>query len=181
MKKILAATLLTSMFAVPALAAVPGGYVALDLQNWSATNTGGGGNPGMGLRIGGGYRFTQNIGVEVNYAQSGNSSNFVGGGNYKVDTIQLAAVGTYPINPMFDVFAKLGVSNNKVSFSSPAACSAGATCNKTDLMFGIGAQYNINQQWGVRLMYEDLGKTTKSVPGGDVGVSTISLGGVYAF
>ncbi len=181
MKKILAASLISAMFAAPAMAAVPGGYVALDLQNWSATNTGGAGNPGMGLRVGGGYRFTENWGVEVNYAQSGYSSNFAGGGNYKVSAIQLAATGTYPINPMFDVFAKVGVTNDKLSFSSPAACPAGATCNKTDLMFGVGAQYNINQQWGVRLMWEDLGKATKSLPGGDIGVSTLSLGAVYAF
>ncbi len=179
MKKILAASLISALFAAPAMAAVPGGYVALDLQNWSATNAGILGNPGMGLRIGGGYRFTQNWGVEVNYAQSGNSSSVLGG-SYKVSAFQVAATGTYPVSPEFDVFAKLGVSANSISFNAPFVCATGVTCNKTDLMFGVGAQYNINQQWGVRLMYEDLGKASKGAAS-DLGVSTLSVGAVYAF
>ncbi len=174
MKKILIASLLSALFAAPAFAAVPGGYVALDLQNWSATNTGAFGNPGVGLRIGGGYRFTENWGVEANYAQSGKSSSVLGA-DYKFTALQLAATGTYPINPQFDVYAKLGVSANKFDLT-------GASNNsKTSLLYGVGGQYNINQQWGVRLEYENLGDTTNFPAGNQVSASTISIGGVYAF
>ncbi len=177
MKKVLIASLLSALFAAPAFAAVPGPYVALDVQSWSASSTGSLGNPGVGARIGGGYRFTQNWGVEVNYAQSGSSSS-VGGASYKASAFQVAATGTYPINPQFDVFAKLGVSANKISTSGFSLSST----SKTDLLWGIGGQYNINQNWGVRLQYEGLGKGTGSNPGGnDFSLSTVSLGAVYAF
>ena len=175
MKKILAVSLISALFAAPAMAAVPGGYVALDLQNWSTTNNAPFGNPAIGLRIGGGYRFTPNVGVQVNYGQSGASSS-VGGASYKVSALQVAAVGTYAINPMFDVFAKLGVSANKMN-ASGFTCTS---CSKTDLLYGIGGQYNINQQWGVRLQYEGLGKVTNSGTN-DMSASTLSLGAVYAF
>jgi OOP family OmpA-OmpF porin len=172
MKKILVASLLSSLFVMPAFAAAPGGYVAADLQNWSATNTAPFGNPGMGVRIGGGYRFTPNVGVEVDYAQSGSSSAYFGT-TYKVSATQLAVVGIYPINPQFDVFGKVGMSANKVS----PTCTV---CSKTDVMFGVGGQYNINQQVGIRLQYESLGKTTNAGTN-DMTVSTLSLGAVYAF
>ena len=176
MKKIFVASLLmSSMFALPAFAAVPGAYVAADLQNWSATNTAPFGNPGLGLRIGAGYRFTPNVGLEVDYAQSGNSSS-VFGTTYKISATQLAVIGTYPINPDFDIFAKLGMSANKVSLSA-GTCNS---CSKTDVLFGVGGQYNINQQVGIRLQYESLGKATNSGTN-DITASTLSLGVVYAF
>ena len=175
MKKILVASLLSSLFAMPAFAAAPGGYVAADLQNWSATNTAPFGNPGMGVRIGGGYRFTPNVGVEVDYAQSGSSS-AIGGTTYKVSATQLAVVGTYPINSQFDVFGKVGMSANKVSLSA-GTCT---NCSKTDVMFGVGGQYNINQQIGIRLQYESLGKASNTGTN-DTTVSALSLGAVYAF
>lgn len=175
MKKILAVTLLSALFAAPAMAAVPGAYVALDAQSWSTTNNAPFGNPGMGLNIGAGYRFTPNVGVEVDYGQSGSSSSVLGA-SYKVSALQLAAVGTYPINQQFDVFAKVGASANKVT-ASGFTCNS---CSKTDLLYGIGAQYNFNQQVGVRLQYANLGKATNSGTN-DLSASTISLGVVYAF
>lgn len=175
MKKVLIASLLSAMFAAPAFAAAPGPYVALDLQNWSTTNNAPFGNPSVGLRIGGGYRFTENWGVEANYAQSGKSSS-VFGADYKVTAFQVAATGTYPINPQFDVYAKLGVSANKFD-STPSV----ANNTKTSLLYGVGGQYNINQQWGVRLEYANLGDTTNFAGGNQVSASTISIGGVYSF
>ena len=175
MKKILVASLVISLLASPAFAADSGGYVAVDLQNWSTTNNAPMGNPKMGVRIGGGYRFTPNVGVEVDYGQSGSSST-TGGMSYKVSATQLAVVGTYPINPMFDVFGKVGMSANK-------ATTTGTTCNscsKTSVMFGVGGQYNINQQLGVRLQYENLGKVTNS-GSDDLSATTLSLGVVYGF
>jgi OmpA-OmpF porin, OOP family len=175
MKKVLIASVLSAMFATPAFAAAPGPYVAADIQSWSTTNNAPFGNPGIGLRIGGGYRFTQNWGVEANYAQSTASSS-VGGTSYKASAFQLAATGTYPINDQFDVYAKLGASANKVS-ASGYTCS---NCSKTDLLYGVGGQYNIDRNWGVRLEYEGLGKATNAGVN-DMSASTLSLGAVYAF
>lgn len=175
MKKVLIVSLLSTLFAAPAFAAAPGGYVALDVQNWSASNTGALGNPGVGLRIGGGYRFTQNWGLEANYAESSKSSS-VGGADYKFTAFQIAATGTLPINPQFDVYAKLGASANKFD-RSPSVPND----TKTSFMWGIGGQYNIDEQWGVRLEYADIGDATDFPVGSQVSGSTVSLGGVYSF
>ncbi len=175
MKKIAISTLLSALIAAPAMAAVPGAYVALDVQSWSTTNNAPLGNPGTGLRVGAGYRFHPNVGVEVDYAQSGSSST-TGGLSYKTSALQLAAVGTYAINPQFDVLAKAGVSANK----GTASGFTYATSSKTDLLLGVGGQYNITQEWGVRLQYESLGKVATS-GGNDMKASTVSLGVVYAF
>jgi len=175
MKKIILASLLSATFAMPAFAASTGGYVTADLQSLSTTNNNGLGDPGMGFRIGGGYRFTPNVSAEVGLAQSGSSSS-VGGVSYKVAATQVAVVGTYPINSQFDVLGKLGMSANKLTLSG-LTCS---NCSKTSMMYGVGAQYNVNQQMGVRLQYENLGKTTDSGTS-DVEVSALSVGVVYAF
>jgi OOP family OmpA-OmpF porin len=177
MKKVLVASLLSTLIAVPAFAAVPGGYVAADLQSWSTTNNAPFGNPGMGLRIGAGYRFTPNVGVEVDYAQSGSSSSNIAG-TYKVSSTQVAVVGTMPVSPEVDVFGKVGMAANKLSLSSNFFVCV--SCSKTSLMYGIGAQYNFNQQVGLRLQYENLGKATNSGVN-DLTASTLSLGVVYAF
>jgi OOP family OmpA-OmpF porin len=175
MKKVLVASLLSSLVAGPAYAAVPSGFVSADLQSWSATNADPYGNPGIGFRIGGGYRFTPNVGLEVNYGQSGKSSD-VGGTSYKISATQLAVVGTYPVNTEFDVFGKLGMSANKVTVSG-GTCT---NCSKTDVLIGVGGQYNINRQLGVRLQYESLGKVTNT-GSNDTSATTLSAGVVYAF
>lgn len=176
MNKILVSALLSSILAVPAFAADSGPFVALDIQNWSVTNNDPLGNPAVGLRIGGGYHFTPNFGAEIDYAQSGSSSSFFGISD-KVSSLQAAAVGTYPINDMFDVYAKLGMAANKVTLSGPATCNS---CSKTSFMYGVGGQYNINKQVGIRLEYENLGNATNS-GSNDLAASTISVGVVYNF
>ena len=176
MKKILAVALFSAI-SIPALAGESGAFVALDAQNWSTTNNAPLGNPSMGLRIGGGYHFTRNIGVEVDYAKSGDTASYLGA-KYNVSSVQAAAVGTYPINDMFDVYAKLGVASNKISLTGPGAiCNS---CSKTDLMYGVGGQYNVNKQIGIRLEYVPLGKASNTGTY-DLGVSTLSAGVIYNF
>lgn len=177
MKKVLAAVLISTI-SVSAFAAGNGAFVAFDAQNWSTTNNAPLGNPSAGFRIGGGYHFTPNIGVEVDYAHSGDTSSYLGA-KYNVSSVQAAAVGTYPINDAFDVYAKLGMASNKISLSGPpsAVCNS---CSKTDLMFGVGGQYNFNKQVGIRLEYDDLGKASNTGTN-DLGAATISAGVVYSF
>ena len=175
MKRV-ALLLFSAAIALPAYAADSGPYAALDVQGWSTTNNAPFGNPGVGLRIAGGYHFTPYIGAEVGYAQSSDSSS-VGGAKYHVSSLQLAAVGTYPINDMFDVFGKVGVAGNKVNTSGPLTCN---NCSKTDALIGVGGQYNINRRVGIRLQYEYLGKATDTGIN-DMAASTVSLGAVYNF
>lgn len=110
----------------------------------------------------------------------------------KAAVLQVALVDTYSINSRFDVFGKLGLVSTKLDYSYassttvPASGSGGGT--STNLMFGIGAQYNINKRYSIRAQYEDFGKTqvTSAFSNGlrvvaDIGVTVFSVGGVYNF
>ncbi len=182
MKKVAIAMLLSAISA-PAFAGDSGFYGALDVQTWSLSNLStlatGASNPSTGFRIGGGYHFTQNWGVEVDYAQSGNGDTGIPGVSYKADSAQAVAVGTYPINNMFDVYGKLGVAANKISASGGGATCT--NCSKTSFMYGVGGQYNINNSIGIRLEYDGLGDVTNGPVGPQISATNVSLGVVYNF
>ncbi len=175
MKRILAVALFSSVFATPAFAADTGFFGAIDAQNWHHSGGSGVSNPSTGLRVGGGYHFTQNFGVEVDYAQSGSGT--LGGLNYKADSLQVAAVDTWHINDKFSLFSKLGLTANKLTGDATTGCS----CSKTGVMIGTGGQYNINKQIGIRLETDFLGSTTTYRTGGNIAGNNISLGVVYNF
>jgi OOP family OmpA-OmpF porin len=153
-------------------------------------------NPAI-LRIGGGYRFGQRVSVEAGYSLVGDSilkstGSVVLTETVKAAVLHVALVDTYSINGKFDVFGKLGLVSTKLDYSYassttvPASGSGSGT--STNLMFGVGAQYNINKRYSVRAQYEDFGKTkvTAAYSNGltlssDIGVTVISVGGVYNF
>ncbi len=186
-KAIVALVLLAA--AAPALADDSGFYLALDAQTWSLTNnTAGASNPSTGYRVGAGYRFTTNWAAEIAYAYAsgggGGGYGMAAGPNFDATSYQAAAVGTYPINEMFGIFAKLGAASNKLSGSAVSTLQAlgYSGFSATSLMYGIGAQYSPNTQFGFRLQYENLGKMTKLNGGlSNLSASNISLGLVYYF
>ncbi len=153
-------------------------------------------NPAV-LRIGGGYRFNQRIGVEAGYSLVGDSilkstGSVVLTETVKAAVLHVAAVGTYSINGKFDVFGKLGLASTKLDYSYASQTTVPATGSgsgtKTNLMFGLGVQYNFNKCYSVRAQYEDFGKThvTSVFNNGltvaaDIGVTVLSMGGVYNF
>lgn len=203
MKKIASALLLSAAISAPAFAANEGGYVNLDLGTASfsnATSQFGGtnfGNPGS-FTIGGGYHFNQNVAVEVGYSIIGDSTinTPTASGNItetlKTSSFQVAAVGTLPINAMFDLYGKLGIASTKIDYTATPPAGfifapgfgtvTSTTGSSTNLMFGIGGQFNINQNFGIRLQYLDLGKVQLSAAGApNIGVKITSIGGVYNF
>jgi OOP family OmpA-OmpF porin len=198
-KKITIAILLSAFAAAPVFAADQGAYIAVDLGQVSYSNatsqfSGANAPNPNAIILGGGYHFSQYMGVEAGYSIIGDSTidtSVVPGvtitEKLKASSFQVAAVGTFPINDMFNVFGKLGLANTKIDYSAsvtnatfvPGVVTA-ASASKTNLMFGLGGQLNINQHFGIRLQYEDFGKVTFSnAP--DVGVKLYSLGGVYNF
>ncbi len=194
----LAAALLSTAMTSSAMA--EGFYVAADLGKISYSNsesqftTATYANPSS-LTIGGGYHINQFVGVEAGYSiiqDSTLTTSFAGASTdetVKSSSLQIAAVGTYSINQMFDVFAKVGLASNTTDYSATCTrCTFGAgiitaqSASKTGLMFGIGGQYNINRQFGIRVQYQDLG-TVPALPGNksDLGLTVFSVGGVFNF
>lgn len=205
MKKIaIVALLSTALMSSAAFAANVGGYVAADLGQVNYSNAksqfsgASFGNPGA-ITLGGGYHFSQYVGVEAGYSIIGDSTiTTVAGGTatekLKTSSLQVAAVGTYPINNQFSVFGKLGLANTKIDYTATAtgatfvpSVAQAASASKTNLMFALGAQYNINQSWGIRAQYQDFGKVQLpglffgGVSAPNIAVKLYSLGGVYNF
>lgn len=195
MKKIAAALLLSAVSAAPALAANPGGYVAADIGSatFSGANFGGPGanltfpNPGS-LHLSGGFRFDQNIGIEGGLVFVGDSTiNYIGGGyeTLRTSAIYIAAVGTLPLSSQFDLFGKLGLSSTKIDYISNVF--ANATQSTGNVMFGLGGQFNVTPNIGIRVQYENFGKV--DFPAGaivigratSIGLSTFTVGGVFSF
>jgi len=199
-KKITIAILLSAFAAAPVFAADQGAYIAVDLGQVSYSNatsqfSGANAPNPNAIILGGGYHFSQYMGVEADYSIIGDSSITTVAGaasateKLKTSSFQVAAVGTFPINNQFSLFGKLGLANTKIDYTltpGPGTIIVGGVTatsgSKTNLMFALGAQFNINQHWGIRAQYQDFGKVQLDAVGApNIGVKLYSLGGVYNF
>lgn len=178
---------LTAFVATPALADNSGKfYVAGDLGSASYSNvTVGAGtypNPGV-ISIAGGYHFSPMLAAEVGYSMFGDSilTNGFVTATVSASSFKIAAVGTYPLNPKFDLIGKLGLANNsqKLVVTPNGGSFSGS---QSDLLVGVGAQYNMNSQTSLRVQYENFGKFGNfGTTGQKMSASAISLGVAYTF
>jgi OOP family OmpA-OmpF porin len=171
MKKIAIVALLSAFVATPALADNSGRfYMGGDLGAASFSNANlffaAGGqatfpNPGV-IRIAGGFHFNPMVAVEVGYAIFGDSILQGAGGSFTLQarSLQVAAVGSLPLSPQFDLIGKAGLSNNSytVKTTGNAFMASGGTSSQSDILLGIGAQFHINPKMALRAQYESFGK-----------------------
>ena len=130
----------------------------------------------------GGYMFSRNFGAELSYIQLGDTSysgTFFGspvtGGNVEVSGFNVSAIGSFPINPQFSLFGKIGF----FMWDAEASDRTGgvpfsAKTDGTDLSFGLGATYNFSRNLGVRAEWERLKVE-------DADADLLSIGLVYRF
>jgi OOP family OmpA-OmpF porin len=129
-------------------------------------------NSKTSYKLFGGYQFTPNWGAEIAYVQLGSSHGVnatIAGvpatGSYKLYSLNFAGTGTLPLEGGFSLLGKLGVSANRSSAGNICAagvCAAMGSSSKTNLLWGIGAQYAFTKQWALRLEYEDFGKMSNN-------------------
>jgi hypothetical protein len=185
MKNNFLAFFILAVIAVPAMADNTGTfYIAGDLGTATYSNMEPFSNPGV-IRIAGGYNFSSNLAAEVGYSVFGDSTITGPGGSATLSaaSFQIAAVGTLPLSPQFDLIGKLGLSSNnaKMTANIPALGlngSAGST-SQSDLLIGLGAQFRINAQTNLRVIYDNYGKFENT--SSPMKASSISLGVVYNF
>lgn len=192
---------LSAMLSTSVFASEQGVFVAVDSASATLSGADFGGaasnvsflGPGA-LQVSGGYHYSPNLGVEGGLVSFGDSSVI---SSTFTETLQtsvayVSANGTYPINSQFDLFGKLGLASTKIDYkyNSTAGSVYNVSGSNTNLMYGLGAQYNFNKNWGIRVQYENFGKadlafkanwvavaaTTKSVT-----VTTTGIGVVYNF
>ena len=151
-----------------------------------------------GWKLFGGYRFTRNWAVEGAYVDLGDvtsktkvkdgpagftAQDFVNTAArvhpYSVDGFTLSGVGTWPVNEKFSLFAKLGIFNWEADIKVECV-GCGSSVRKpddesgTDWTAGIGAGYDINDEFGLRLEFERYATDRDDV-------NFFSVSGLYRF
>lgn len=175
MKKILIATLLAGASAASFAADTGSAYIGADLvfsrynldvgvagqTNKDGSHTGG--------KILFGYMFNPTFGIETGYNDLGSESNSVSGpggtasGSAKSNQWYVSGIAKAPINDMFSIYGKLGVSRMHTSgtFTGTGFPTFGAGENKTGLYGAVGAQYNFNKNVSLNLELERLGNSSQ--------------------
>ena len=197
----MAAAALVTGLSAPAYAGDAGGYVfgSLGVTNFGSfdpdiTGADSKKTSSTGLKLGGGYLFNVDkfkVGVEGGYADLGKAKftfSGVGGGdaNLKASALYVAGVGVFPINDQWSVHAKLGLASGSLKISG-SAVGTSTTSTGIGPVIGIGGQFDINKQFGVRAEYEmfQAGKKgDKNNPNNNdilAKISMISIGGVFKF
>jgi OOP family OmpA-OmpF porin len=185
------ALLILSAIATPVLADNTGGYyLAADFGRMAYSNTNPGGtdftNPSA-FRISGGYRFSPTFALEGGYAALADATQSSGSSSatLKNSALQMAAVGTLLAYDQFELFGKLGVSVNSIRASGTGSLSGLNTSHSTSFssILGIGVQYNVNKQFGIRAQYEKFAgfSVENNSQSWNVHESLPSLGVVYKF
>lgn len=141
MKKIAIAAILSAFVAAPAIAAdtYVGVNVGKNQMDFSGVNS------STAIGVLGGYTFNQNVAAEVAYTNLGSADD--AGASITGHVFSIAAVGSLPLNKDFSLLGKLG-------FASSTVEELGFSESKSDLTYGIGAQYNASKTVGIRLGYD---------------------------
>lgn len=98
----------------------------------------------QGWKIFGGYRFNDNVALEVFHADLGDAEISDGTDWAKIgaDGYGLSIVGLLPVSENFDLFAKAGLFHWSADLTTNFDVSAGD--DGTDATYGIGAAYNMD-------------------------------------
>jgi OOP family OmpA-OmpF porin len=114
-----------------------GFYIGAEAGNTDVS----GADDDIGFKLLGGYRFHPNIAAEVGYGMLYDKD------DVEVTALEFVAVGMFPIGNQFSILGKLGLANVEADtrFGSE---------DKTELTWGVGAQFDINRNLGVRALWQ---------------------------
>ena len=125
-------------------------------------------------RIFGGYQFSRNFAAEIGYHDFGEAK-FTGPGfDEKVEgsAWELVGIGALPLGNAFSIYGKLGAYYGKFE-------GGGESDSNTGLTFGIGGQFDVMRNLGLRLewqRYNDMGENDSKAD-----LDVLSFGIVYRF
>jgi OmpA-OmpF porin, OOP family len=114
-----------------------GFYIGAEAGNTDVS----GADDDIGFKLLGGYRFHPNIAAEVGYGMLYDKD------DVEVTALEFVAVGMFPIANQFSILGKLGLAN--VEADTPFGSE-----DKTELTWGIGAQFDFSRNLGVRAVWQ---------------------------
>lgn len=193
MKKLALISALGLMVSAPVFA---GPYVAADLGRASFgddLNTACAQIPGgsckktdTAFRLSVGHNLTDNFGVEVGYGDYGKTSvtSATQNATIKASALQVVGTGRLPVADKFTLTAKAGAAfvnakGTATNFAAPVLASS--SVNKTNLVWGIGAEYALTPAVTLRAGFEDLGTVGNTTTAGSYKLTNIYAGAVFNF
>lgn len=128
---------------------------------------------GTAFKVYGGYRLTENFGVEAGYARLGRVSQWAsvngrptlqsGSGN----AIYGAATAHWPLGDSFALNGRLGLARGKVSGGdSQAPTGQKISGSATGMMAGFGAEYRMSRTISLTADYDHFGKLSRQAKAG---------------
>jgi OmpA-OmpF porin, OOP family len=162
-------------------------------------------NKDSAYRISGGYRLSPIVAFEAHYTDLGKYSTEssallapnVGpgtvAGTFKASGFGVDALIGAPLAQGFSIYGRVGVMRAKTetSFASSGSIQietpngpgfrASPSANTTAYNYGIGAQYDINKQIGIRAEGQRYSKLGNRSTGGELKVDVFSIGAVFNF
>ena len=149
------AALTLSAGALAQQAAVPGFYIGAEVGQADF-----GSEEDTAFKLIGGYQFHRNIAAEIGYGMLFDK------GGAEVTSLEVVAVGIFPVMDRLSVIGKLGFANTDVEtrFGSD---------DSTDLTYGVGLQYDFTRNLGARAQWQRYDS--------DAEVDLLSIGIVYRF
>ncbi len=130
------------------------------------------------FRVLGGYQINRNFAAELGYHDLGKVKVSAPGVSFdiKSNAWELVGVGAYPLANQFSVYGKLGFYRGEVKVSG------GGKDTNTDLTYGIGGQYDLSREVGIRAEWQRYGKIGgDSSTGGTSDVDVLSIGAIWRF
>ncbi len=123
-----------------------------------------------------GYQVMPSLAVEAGYGNYGTAT-ATGGGltvEGEVTSFQVSAVGSYPVADAFSVTGKLGMAMSTAKVTATfGGASGSAEEDSTDVVFGVGVLYNVNESIGLRAQWETITN--------DDAIDLLSAGVVFNF
>ena len=145
-----------------------------------------------GFKFYGGYQFNNNWAIEGQYVNLGtyaaDTKRFVNNRHMtaKASGMSVAAVGMLPLGQSFSLFGKAGAILKTVDaseYNDTKTLRREFKSTKTNVLLGLGAEFNVTQQLALRAEYEYFGKTALGANdnGPKLRNDMISIGARYTF
>lgn len=136
-------------------------------------------------RILGGYQFNSNLAVELGFHQFGDASASGPGGSldFEANAFELVGVGKIPLSGQFSLYGKAGFYRGETTVSGTTVITGPIEIEETntDFTYGLGAQYNLSRQLGIRAEWQRYTGMGDDATIGESDVDVLSLGVVVRF
>jgi opacity protein-like surface antigen len=116
---------------------------------------------GTSMAGGIGYAFGEKLAVEAGYfnsgtlAYTGTASGIGVSADVKVTAMQIALIGSLPLNDKFSFYGKIGYSSATTDTTARVGPASASTSDKNNgATYGVGAMYKVSNQFSIRAGYE---------------------------